>query len=574
MCGILAYLGKRDGVTLVHEGLKALSYRGYDSWGIAAHTQRGIHVHKRTGDISLTVPLALSSSIVLGHTRWATHGGVTEHNAHPHVNTAGDIAVVHNGIIENFAALRDELTSHGYTFLSNTDTEVIPHLLDYYCKQGHSFFDAFKKTLAQLDGSYAILATKHGESDVLFARNASPLLLGLGDNEHFISSDIPSFLHHTKTVVHLEDGDYGKLNGSVEIYQGDSLVNRQPTTVTWDVEVARKGEYPHFMLKEINEQPFTIRKALNQHTALLHQSAHLLHTANTVYMVGCGTSYNACATAAYFFAQQGINTMPALASEFGQHERFIDDKTVVVAVSQSGETADVLDVVKLAKKKNARIVALVNVVSSTLARIADVVIPMNSGPELSVVSTKCFTAQLSILMALARINEATLREAADTALHVLREHKEPMQALAKHLSLARTIFVLGRGTMAPIAREAALKIKEVSYIHAEGMPAGELKHGTLAVIEEGTPVIVFADNTTRALTTSNAMEVKARGAFVIGVDSENCDAYDVHIKIPNMDDATSLLAILPIQLLAYDLAVERGCDPDKPRNLAKSVTVR
>jgi glucosamine--fructose-6-phosphate aminotransferase (isomerizing) len=578
MCGILGYLGLRNGTPIVHEGLKALAYRGYDSWGIAVHGDSQVTIQKGIGDISKTEPVSLTSNKVIGHTRWATHGGVTETNAHPHTNKEKTISVVHNGIIENYNDLKQELRKNGYVFASQTDTEVIPHLIDFYMRQGKTFEQAFKATLGRLDGSYAILATYANYSGILFARNGSPMVLGLGQNEYFISSDIPSFLAHTKTVMHLEDGDYGSITNEVKIYNKEQPVLRQPTTAHWDVEVAKKGNYSHFMIKEVNEQPLTIRKALNQPKELIKQTALLLQNASTVFLVGCGTSYNVCATATYQFSKAGKQTIPVLGSEFSQQIPFIDKKTAVIAVSQSGETADIIDSVKASKDKGAVVIGICNVPTSTLARIADIVIPMNCGPELCVLSTKTCTAQLAILFMLAFAlrgkDTSVLTEAADAALHVLRQSQQTMPELAQKIAQINSMFTIGRGTMSPIAREAALKIKEVSYIHAEGMPAGELKHGSIALIEQGTPVIVFADDETRAFTTSNAMEVKARGAFVIGVDSKPNPAYDFHIPIPALDDATAILSLLPIQLLAYNLAIQRGCDPDKPRNLAKSVTVR
>ncbi len=578
MCGILGYLGPRNGVPIVHEGLKALAYRGYDSWGLAIHGDQQITLQKCIGDISKTSPLQLSSSQVIGHTRWATHGGVTEQNAHPHTNKEKTISVVHNGIIENYAELKTELEKNGYSFASQTDTEVVPHLIDYYMKQGESFEKAFQKTIARLEGSYALLATHADSKGMVFARNGSPMVLGLGTNEFFVSSDIPSFLTHTKTVIYLEDGDYGTVTDKITIYNKGKPVVRQPSTAHWDVEVAKKGAYQHFMLKEINEQPLTIRKALNQPAELIKQTALLLQNASTVFLVGCGTSYNTCATASYQFSKAGKQAIPVLGSEFSQQAPFLNSKTTVIAVSQSGETADIIDAVKLSKQKGAVVVGVVNVPTSSLARIADVVIPMNSGPELCVLSTKTCTSQLAILYLLAFAlkgkDTSVLAEAADASLHVLKQHQQTMQELAKRIAPHSSMFCIGRDALSQVAREAALKIKEVSYIHAEGMPAGELKHGSIALIEDGVPVIVFADNETRALTTSNAMEVKARGAFVIGVDSKPNNAYDYHIQIPDLDEATPILALLPIQVLAYYLAIERGCDPDKPRNLAKSVTVR
>jgi len=577
MCGILGYLGLRNGTLIVHEGLKALAYRGYDSWGMAIQNS-GMTIQRGIGDISKTEPASIQSNKVIGHTRWATHGGVTEANAHPHTNADKTIAVVHNGIIENYVSIKAELEKDGYVFLSQTDTETIPHLIDSYMRKGASFKEAFKQMLEKIEGSYAILATHANDSTLHFAKNGSPLVLGLGQNEYFVSSDILSFLPHTKVVMHLEDGDYGRVSNTIEIYNNGKLATRQPSTAHWDVEIAKKGDYPHFMIKEISEQPLTIRKSLNQTPELIKQTAFLLQNASTVFLVGCGTSYNACATSAYQFSKSGKQTTPVLGSEFAQQLPFIDKKSAVIAVSQSGETADIIDSVKATKERGGTVIAIVNVPSSTLARMADVVIPINSGPELCVLSTKAYTGQLAILFTLAFTlqgkNNNILVEAADSTLHVLKQHQQTMPELAKKIANAKSIFTIGRGILSQIAREAALKIKEVSYLHAEGMPAGELKHGSIALIEEGTPVIVFADNETRALTTSNAMEVKARGAFVIGVDSKPNPAYDFHIQIPDLDAATPILSILPIQLLAYYLALERGCDPDKPRNLAKSVTVR
>ncbi len=578
MCGILGYLGLRNGTPIVHEGLKALAYRGYDSWGIAAHTGNNITIQKGVGDITNTSALQLQSNRVVGHTRWATHGGVTVDNAHPHTNKEKTISVVHNGIIENYAELKKELEKQGYTFASQTDTEIIPNLIDSYMKKGKNFEQAFRETISRLEGSYAVLATHAKEDGIMFAKNGSPLVIGLGQNEYFISSDIPSFLQHTKTIVHLEDGDYGSIKNTVQVHNKGKQAVRQPSTAHWDIEVTKKGNYPHFMIKEINEQPLTIRKALNQQKELIKQTALLLQNASTVFLVGCGTSYNTCATATYQFSKAGKQTIPVLGSEFRQHIPFLDKKTAVIAVSQSGETADIVDVVKASKEKGAVVIGVVNVPSSTLARMADIVIPMNSGPELCVLATKSCTSTLAILYLLAYTlkgkDPAVLLEAADISLHVLKQHMQTMPELAKKIANSQNIFTIGRGALSQTAREAALKIKEVSYIHAEGMPAGELKHGSIALIEEGTPVIAFADNETRSLTTSNAMEVKARGAFVIGIDSKPNNAYDFHIQIPDLDEATPLLALLPVQLLSYYLALERGCDPDKPRNLAKSVTVR
>lgn len=572
MCGILGYIGKRNGVPIVYEGLQHLSYRGYDSWGIAAHTNNGILIEKRVGDISNAQINSFESTLAIGHTRWATHGGVTQGNAHPHTNMDGTIAVVHNGIIENYQELRNELRAKGYNFKSATDTEVVPHLIDYYMKQGSDFKTAFKLATKRLEGHYALLATKQNDSRILFARNGSPLLVGIGNGEYFISSDMPSFLSHTKQVVPLEDGDIGEVSHNLTISHENMEVTREPLTINWDLDVAKKGNFTHFMLKEIHDQAHTIRAALNQDEKLIEKAKNTLRNASTIYLVGCGTSYNAGATSTYQFISTGMNAQAVLASEF--NATFIDKTTPIIAISQSGETADLLDAIKLAKQKNAPIISLVNVATSTLARISDITIPLNSGPELAVASTKACTSQLAVLSLLAGIETAQIEETAKQAKKLIQQTEQQMKQLANSLQNTKNLFVLGRQALAQTAREAALKIKEVSYIHAEGMNAGELKHGTIALIEKGTPVIVITDDKTRTLTLSNAQEVKARGAFVIGIDSEPNSVYDVHIQIPKTEEGTPLLALLPLQIFAYYLAVDRGLNPDKPRNLAKSVTVR
>lgn len=574
MCGILGYIGKRNGVPIVYEGLQHLSYRGYDSWGIAAHTSNGILIEKQVGDISNAQINSFSSTLAIGHTRWATHGGVTQGNAHPHTSMDGKIAVVHNGIIENYQQLRDELRANGYKFKSATDTEVVPHLIDYYIKQGNDFKTAFTLATKRLEGHYALLATKKNDTRILFARNGSPLLVGIGNNEYFISSDIPSFLSHTKQVVQLEDGDTGEISHTLTIHHDNVQTHREPMYVRWDADVAKKGNFEHFMLKEIHEQPQTILSALNQDEKIIKCAKNMLRNASTVFLIGCGTSYNAGATCAYQFIKNNINARPILASEFESAEPFVNKNTPIIAISQSGETADLLDAVKIAKTKNAPVIAIVNVTTSTLARISDLVIPLNSGPELAVASTKACTSQIAVLHLLSGGEKELIEKCAIAAFSLVDSSEKQTKELARSPPNTKNLFVLGRSALALTAREAALKIKEVSYIHAEGMNSGELKHGTIALIEKGTPVIVIADDKTRTLTLSNAQEVKARGAFVIGVDSEPNSVYDIHIPLPKVKGGEQLLALLPLQLLAYHLAVERGLNPDKPRNLAKSVTVR
>ncbi len=577
MCGILGYLGPKNASRLVHDGLKRLSYRGYDSWGLAALTHGSITLYKQVGDIEQTAPLELPSTTVIGHTRWATHGAVTVQNAHPHTNESGTISVVHNGIIENYELLRLALSEEGYIFKSQTDTEVIPHLIDYYINHGRTFASAFERALHDLHGSYAILAL-HTDGTLCFARNGSPLVIGLGKNEHYISSDIPSFLEHTKEVMYLEDGDHGVLNGSLQLFNSGKKVERAITTVPYDVDVAKRGNHPHFMIKEIEEQQRTIPAALNQNAETIARAVQFIKQTPHLVLVGCGTSYNTCAAASTHFISAGRQTTCVIGSEFASILPVLNKETLVLAVSQSGETADVLDSVKAAQKKGCTVIALTNVPSSTLARLSSLVIPLGTGPELCVLATKTATAQLAVLtllaLELAGKDKQCLIDTARDVRGVLAAGIEHAKSLSGKLKHAKSLFILGRGQMNHLAREAALKIKEVSYIHAEGMPGGELKHGSIALIEPGTPVIVLSDDSTRQLMASNAQEVRARGAYVIGIDSQPNTAYDYHIAIPERNEATGILTVLPVQLLAYHLALERGCNPDKPRNLAKSVTVR
>ncbi|RJQ21466.1 glutamine--fructose-6-phosphate transaminase (isomerizing) [Candidatus Woesearchaeota archaeon] len=577
MCGIVGYFGPKNGAKIIQEGLAKLSYRGYDSWGIAAKTGETLTIYKQTGDIERGEKLELPSTRVIGHTRWATHGSVTVANAHPHTNESGTIAVVHNGIIENYALLREALIDEDYLFKSQTDTEVIPHLIDYYMKRGQTFAESFSRTLSDLKGSYAILAL-HADGTLAFARKGSPLCIGIADGEYFISSDIPSFLAHTKNVIHLEDGDSGILDTELTITNYGKPAHRIATPVPWDITIARLGNHKHFMIKEIEEQQRTIPAALNQEHALIEQAVRLIKQTPNLVLAGCGTSYNTCAAAAAHFIAAGKHATPVIGSEFDSAAPLLSEKTLLIAVSQSGETADVLDAVKTAREKGARVIALTNVPSSSLARASDLVIPLGTGPELCVLATKTCTAQLAILTLLALKSAGkdtgTLTQAAASVRAVLEEGKKHAKKLAEQFKDATSLFVLGRGHLRALASEAALKIKEVTYIHAEGIAAGELKHGSIALIEEGTPVIVFGNNETRDLITSNAMEVRARGAIVLGIDSERSPAYDYHIPIPELGEAGQLLQILPVQLLAYELALARGCNPDKPRNLAKSVTVR
>jgi len=584
MCGIIGYKGPRNGNLVVLEGLKSLEYRGYDSWGIANKTDNTINLFKKTGKIGdIHIVDLPESNTAIGHTRWATHGGVTDINAHPHISMAGNIAVVHNGIIENFQELRNFLKEYGIDFKSETDTEVIPNFIGYYMKQGDDFKEAFRKTLLKLEGSYAVVAIHNDAEQILFGRQGSPLVLGLGANEFFIASDVPAFLKYTNKVIYLDDGEFGCINAAVDIFDlNDNKKEKEIKEINWTVEQAQKGDYAHFMLKEINEQKFTIKRAIEQDPELIRRITDMINKAYGVFFVGCGTSYHACVSAGYEFAETAkkhVNVV--LASEFRNYEDFLTDKTLVVAVSQSGETADVLDAVRIAKKHGVKVISIVNVMGSTLTRLADENIMMNAGPEICVLSTKSYTSQLAILLLLAYAAAGRFEEGKDLiekgsshVKEIIDTNLEKLKKLAKLTKHNRDYFLIGRDLAYPSALEGALKIKEVSYIHAEGFAGAELKHGTIALIDNGVPVISLVTAKTRKLILSNAMEIKARGGYIIGIDSEDNELYDYHIHVPDVGQANPILMIIPIQILAYYLALERGCDPDKPRNLAKSVTVK
>jgi glutamine---fructose-6-phosphate transaminase (isomerizing) len=589
MCGIIGYRGKRSGIDVTLQGLKSLEYRGYDSWGMAALNgpDGKIKVLKEIGKIGGINRKDLDfdgADLSVGHTRWATHGAVSRTNAHPHLSQNQDIAVVHNGIIENCDSLRDFLKSEGFTFISETDTEIIPHFIQYFIERGINFPTAVCRTLSKIEGSVAIAAFNRKTRELAGARRGSPLVVGIGSREYFLASDIPAFLKYTDKVIYLDDNEMVNINEKMTFYRipTEIPITKKTSTVSWSMEQAQKGNYPHFMLKEINEQAFTIAKAAQQPRGDLRQATSMLKQAKGVFFIGCGTSYHACVSAAYEFARiAGIHVNVVIASEFRHYEKFLTNKTLVVALSQSGETADLLDAVRTAQDKGCRTMSIVNVMGSTLTRICDLNIMMNAGPEICVLSTKSYTSQLTILLLLAysvagRTHEGRklIQDVSRKVKPLIDQNLEPLQALAQKLTHSRDFFLIGRDLAFPSALEGALKIKEVSYIHAEGFPGAELKHGTIALIEKDVPVIVLATEDTRSLILGNANEVKARGAQLIGIDSKDNPLYDHFIPIPEAEAAAPILMIIPIQILSYYLALARGCDPDKPRNLAKSVTVK
>jgi len=584
MCGIIGYKGKKNANEIVIKGLKRLEYRGYDSFGIATKNKT-LEIFKKVGKIGEIKDLKIKeSNIALGHTRWATHGNVTETNAHPQLSQDNKIAVVHNGIVENYQKLKKFLIKQGLKFSSQTDTEVIPQYIYYFMKKGWTFEEATKKTLNKLEGSFAIVAIHQDSKTIIGARSGSPLVLGTGKDEFFLASDVPAFLEYTKYVIYLDDDEIVVINKNYNIFdlKNNTIVHKKINKINWSLEQAQKENYPHYMLKEIIEQKFTVKKSIEQDPKLINRVIKMIKESFGVFLVGCGTSYHACVSSSYTFAhiaKKHVNV--TLASEFRNYENFLTDKTLIIAVSQSGETADLLDAIKVAKKHNCKIISICNVMGSTLTRLSDENIMMNSGPEICVLSTKTYTSQLAILLLLAygvanRIEKAkTLVNNASNAIKkIIDDNLVRLKKLAHNLKDNKNFFLIGRDLAFPSALEGALKIKEVSYIHAEGFAGGELKHGTIALIENNVPVIALVTKWTKSLILSNTMEVKSRGAFIIGINNEENDLYDYFIKVPELGNANPIVMIIPIQLLAYYLALELGYDPDKPRNLAKSVTVK
>ncbi|MHB2036705.1 MAG: glutamine--fructose-6-phosphate transaminase (isomerizing) [Nitrososphaerales archaeon] len=598
MCGIIAYSGERQASPILLEGLKQLEYRGYDSAGmLTIDSKSEFELKKDVGkvlEINQKVNfLDLEGTVGIAHTRWATHGGVTRANSHPHVSNNERIAVIHNGIVENYKELKAKLVSEGFTFYSETDTEVVPNLVEYWMR-GLDFLHAVLNTFRSLEGNFAIVVIDKDSKMIIGAKNGSPLVLGVGKNkeEFFLASDIPAFLECTKDVVYLYDGDtvivfppttQNKRHYEILDYRTGTLVERPVQSVSWDIEHAAKGEFDHFMLKEISEQVETIQKASSQDREVIEDITQRIRKAKGVFLIGCGSSYHACLSASYLFSKLAsfhINTV--LASEFSAYEDFLKEDTLVIAVTQSGETIDVLDAIKTAKQKGCKIVSIVNVVGSSATQFADASLFLNVGPEVSVLSTKTYTAQLAVLSLLAYSlagkydeGEGELKYLWNVVYNLTAATmRNRIKELADKLSTTNHIFVLGRGALFATALEAALKIKEVSYIHAEAFAGGELKHGPISLIGNGTPCLVFVSKDTENNILSNAMEVKSRGGYLIGVGPTPIDIFDFFIKVPESDELNPICQIIPIQILAYQLAVILGHDPDRPRNLAKSVTVR
>ena len=607
MCGIVGYIGNRDGAPLVLEALKRLEYRGYDSAGLATVSDGKLTVAKAAGRIAAlearldgNLP---KGSLAIAHTRWATHGVPNEANAHPHTDGDGTIALVHNGIIENAATLRKRLRERGHTFRSDTDTEVLAHLIS----ELYTDFleDAVISALHMIEGTYGIAVVSDRDPDTLVAaRMGSPILIGVGEGENFVASDAAALLEHTRSVVYLDDGEVAVLraDGYQILDLETAKVDKPVTTIEWDRQTVERGGYRHFMLKEIMEQPASIRDTLRgrllreQGTARLgglRMSDDDLLEIERVVITACGTSWHAALIGEYLLEE--LARLPVeveYASEFRYRNPILDDKTLVIGISQSGETADTLAALQEAKQRGARTIGIVNVVGSTIARETGAGIYIHAGPEVGVASTKAFTCQL-VALALLTLRIGRLRslsvlqgrdivaalEALPGQVEAVLAKADAVEVLAKEFASSPNALYLGRGYNFPVALEGALKLKEISYVHAEGYPAAEMKHGPIALIDELMPVVVVAPrDAVYQKIVSNVQEVKARSGRVIAIvtdgDDEITSLADHTISIPKtIDPLTPVLSVLPLQLLAYHIAVQRGCDVDKPRNLAKSVTV-
>jgi len=591
MCGIIGYCGHKAAVPVALEALKCLEYRGYDSAGIASISDGKLVIKKDAGKIDEVIRkhdlTSLPGNVVIGHTRWATHGTVTQSNAHPHSDCSGSVAVVHNGIIENNQQLRQELTGAGHRFSSETDTEVIPHLLEDELKNGSSLEQAVLHIAPKLKGSYAFLAVSANDpGKVVGTRRNNPLVVGVDTHDYYVSSDALAFSQYTNRVMSLGDNELVVLTGEgVQFFdaRGNQVV-KQPRKLdlSW-VETQKEG-YQHYMLKEIMEQAEVVCQTADQDEKSFLKIALDILRARQVIITACGTSRYAALVGRYLFSRVAKRFCDVvMASEFGYFADSVDKNTVVIAVSQSGETADVVEGVKAAKDAGAQIISIINRPNSMLADLSDEAIYLNCGAEVAVAATKTFLSQLAIfyLLSFAMVNDfdhavASLNGLNGKIASVLDHNKNELIKLSQTLKDRNDFYYIARGINFAIASEGALKLKEISYIHAEGMPAGELKHGTLALIEPGTPVVVICPSDyTFAETLSNAVEAKSRGAYVIGVSDTQSDIYDSWIKLPEVDELLyPMVAVVPLQLLAYYLAISRGCDPDKPRNLAKSVTVK
>lgn len=588
MCGIYGIVNdkKNQAAQTVLEGLKKLEYRGYDSWGIVIKPLASdtLRVDKHIGKIGEAKTNLPPGSTALGHTRWATHGGVTDINAHPHLDCTKKLAVIHNGIVENYQEIKEGLLNQKHEFISETDTEVIAHLIEEKSNI-KSITQAVFETFKILRGSNAIAVLDLNSQTIIACRNGSPLVVGLGNNQYFLASDVPAFLKETNQVYFLNDGEAVVLSKTgVKLFDIDSEKVLTPQTLDWKLEDAEKGGYPHFLIKEIYEQLKTIPKTVSINEKTIIELASKIKSGYKVVLTGCGTASYCTLAAKYFFAKQGVDAQSIPAYEFMPFSKFIDEKTIVFAISQSGETADTLIAVREAKKRGAEIVAVINARGSTLERLADTVLSVGAGPEIAVVSTKAFTSQLSTLYLLTTAVTDRYEQGKEKIKNLgkvltiwLDKKIFEIQIidLVKKLMDEEHMYLIGKHLNYPATLEFALKIKETSYIHAEPFAAGELKHGVITLIQKGTPCFVLASqDEVKDEVLSSAAELKARGGLIIGISPFESSEFDILIKTPDLGDLTIFPNIIVGQLLGYYLGVGRGADPDKPRNLAKSVTVK
>lgn len=608
MCGIIGYIGNKDAIPIVMNGLRRLEYRGYDSAGIAYLLDTKIEIKRCKGKIKnledIIQTITVSSGLAIGHTRWATHGRPSDENAHPH--RSDGIVLVHNGIIENYVQIKNKLRSEGYLFTSDTDTEVICHLINKYNRLGFTLEDAVKNTIKDIHGAYAFAVISEKEPDkIVVVRKESPLVIGIGEGEFFIASDVTAFLDYTRDVIFLDNNELAIIKKEeirIEDFEGN-LLTKSKTTISWSSSMAEKGGYKHFMLKEIHEQPMaiadTIRGRISAETGDVFieefgLTEEIIKDINNIFIVACGTSYHAAMVGKYIL--EDIAKIPVevdIASEFRYRNPIISNKSLFIAITQSGETADTLAAMRLARQSGAMVLSICNVIGSTASRESDFVFYTHSGPEIGVASTKAFSTQIVALYLLAiaigkikgnlQIKEA-IRFIEDL-LHLPAKVEESLEledeikALAKNIFKSKDLLYMGRGINYPIALEGALKLKEISYIHAEGYAAGEMKHGPIALIDEELPV-VFLVQSGRLLEKilSNMEEVSSRGGIIIAITSTDDVSIKrlakYYIKISESNDYLNpILFTIPLQLIAYHIAVLRGCDVDQPRNLAKSVTV-
>jgi len=584
MCSIIGYSGLESAAPILVKGLQKMEYRGYDSVGIATESGKKIVLKKGVGkvvEVNNSIMLdTLPGNIGIGHTRWATHGKVTEKNAHPHSSNSGKIAIAHNGIIENFEELKSELQNKGYKFQSETDTEVIANLIQLNFDETADIKQSIMKTVNQLKGHYSFVVIFE-DGTLAAARFHEPLIVGIGKNSHYISSDVLGFIEKTDDAIYVDNEDFVIVDDSgIHIFDFDGTsVKYQVTKVSKEFADVYKGDFAHYTLKEISEQPDTILRAVDNNQ--IEEFVDNIKQAKNLYITGSGTSYNAAEITKYLmskFAKIKINTLISSELPFSPNE--IEPNSTLITISQSGESADVLEAVKIAKESNAKILSIVNLLNSSLSQQSSLAIGLNCGPEIGVAATKSFTSQLSILYKICdQLCNGCINpdwEKVSSAISQILSNNSKIKEIAKSLKDVSDIYVLGRGIHLPIAKEAALKLKELTYIHAEGIPAGELKHGPLALMDSNVYVIIINPNdSTYNDTLNSANQIKARGAKIIGISDKKSNVYDYWIDIPSIDEALyPLIEIVPIQLLSYYSALEKKTDPDYPRNLAKSVTVK